>query len=1407
MNTSRSMGTVGLDPDRAAEVIVGIVGQRLGQRGSGYRVRAGIVLTAAHVVGDESVLQVRFRADQLGAWTAEGRVVWLNTDIDVAVIAIAETGHASDQLPPVRFAYIEDSDGALTCSALGFPRYKLRSDLPAPEQQHASGDGGPVSVYRDYAHVTGSAMPWSNLREGTLSVSVPAPAPDPDPKRSPWEGMSGAALWSSGCCVGLIQAHHQSDGLGQLAASRVDRWYDRLNAAQLHELGILIGLPARDQLAAVGPPRSLNALQGESLEALLNAEQAASLVQPYQLQDRKSPQLDQVYIEQWAVELPQGRPDQGMRIEPRPLPAEEALTQHRHLVIEGGPGAGKSTFTQHVSRTLASAWLSGRAGVLDYPDRPPLPLRVPATHLAGDAPLASLLHASARARLAVRLTRDLPADLFQAQAENVPWLLLVDGLDEVADPAARERIIATIAASARRTDEPYRWVVTTRSLPPEELQPLWPAGLGHYLLRPFDDDQLRELAHRWLGQGDEEVNEFLRQADENGLRQLIRAPLLAALTLIVFRRREGRGLPSGRPGLYQEFVSNLLSGRGGEAERREAFKRAAVAVGAGTGPAEWLYQNRAALLKFLARQTMGSDASLLAEAVLWTEARTPELPEFIYGWPGIVQGLLAGTGLLSSDEGTGELHWLHRSFAEYLAARDAADELPADWPGQDPDADRLLRHAIWENSQILPVLTIACWAQDRRHTIGPLLDYLLSMSDDYAMHLKYHGGGIIMGDDSSRVDTYAALAGRLLAEGITVDEATSERVLNRLLERARSVFLALYFCAVIAAQPQRQIARHALLRMASDDSLPISVRADAIVTLGRIFGTASLRDIAEPLLSRAERTQFTMRTETGTMSATIEDGRALVAHRLASLGEGAKALVSEFLDNVTLPASDGWGRYLAAEAAVLAGEPDRAVSFLIPIPADEHGNISGEVSVLLSAGRSDAATALIDALFTSHEPDDRWSAKKFARDIEEIAAMGLRTGRISLATDIARRAIKDPSPEVKVAALKILARAGDPGAGIAFLASAEIRERDFRRPPGTSTDPQWVSCTDWIDLARVLWNEGYTREVVGAVDSMLGRTSFGSEDYSLLEMAEFLYEIGHPQGRPVLLQIAGNAGGSLRQNAAEYLLDTDDRQAGRDALVDLAQEGPTDAHDAVELVRTLLLIGAEDTAERLLQRIISSRPDTWNDRNDALELLCQLRPTEGRRVLLALVDANELDEREVQKAARNLLLLGEPAAARLLLRRQVFDQAHTPRSDLMTAGHMLAQAQDEPGAIAAFERVLHEAAADKGRSPKPAELRDLAEAASFLNSAGRFGERQRKELGLVATRSLKAMQAAQRRWEAASLDDERDTITLAQILAVNGAVSSAAELVALVIEARAGAGGAQPGTVEELHRFERLASE
>jgi hypothetical protein len=225
---------------QVAEIIAVLEGEP-GRRGSGYRVGPTAVLTAAHVIKGAVSVRVRFDADLPGEWITEVISCWAGPRSDLAVLSIAPRQGE----PPVtvtRFGRIGgDRAAVLAAQAVGFPRFKLKTDDDAARFQ-----------YRDSHQAGGSVAVLSNRRERTLEITVPPPERDPDPDVSPWEGMSGAAVWIGGRIVGVIAKHHRSDGLGRLAAARLDLALAGLDQGQWAELRTLLDLP--DALPEVVPP-------------------------------------------------------------------------------------------------------------------------------------------------------------------------------------------------------------------------------------------------------------------------------------------------------------------------------------------------------------------------------------------------------------------------------------------------------------------------------------------------------------------------------------------------------------------------------------------------------------------------------------------------------------------------------------------------------------------------------------------------------------------------------------------------------------------------------------------------------------------------------------------------------------------------------------------------------------------------------------------------------------------------------------------------------------------------------------------------------------------------------------------------------------------------------------------------
>lgn len=246
----RELGAAGLEMARVAEILVTCPpgaaqgsGQR-GRRGSGYRVGDRYVLTAAHVVAPPvASIRVRFDADRPTERTSGARVVLGSSGPeDLAILELDAPHGAAGAVP--RYADVPDEDVILPFTAVGFPRFKLRADTDPARRL----DDGSPTQYRDSCHVTGTVAALSNRREGTLELVVTPPADTVEPDRSPWEGMSGALVWSGGAVIGLITAHHRTDGPNRLAAVRVGRWYETLPEADLAVLRARAGLPGRGEL-------------------------------------------------------------------------------------------------------------------------------------------------------------------------------------------------------------------------------------------------------------------------------------------------------------------------------------------------------------------------------------------------------------------------------------------------------------------------------------------------------------------------------------------------------------------------------------------------------------------------------------------------------------------------------------------------------------------------------------------------------------------------------------------------------------------------------------------------------------------------------------------------------------------------------------------------------------------------------------------------------------------------------------------------------------------------------------------------------------------------------------------------------------------------------------------------------
>lgn len=1144
---------------QAAEVIV--TGPKEEWRGSGYLLSPALVLTAAHVVEAATTIRVRFEAQTASEWSADVVGVWRDDELDVAILFIRPERDAV--IRPARFGRLGDGAGPLTYSAVGFPRFKIRGD---------------DVTYRDSAEATGEIAPLSNHKEHSLELAVQPPEADWSGESSPWEGMSGAAVFCSGRIIGVVTRHYPTDGLGRLTANRVDQWFVSASITGLREILGPDSIPAiAEELPDVTQPQWSRDLD-RSLHAWAEAEMLATDVQPYRFVDEGVPSLTESYVERSGIT------DGGDRTS-----VTELLGRVRHVLVEAPAGVGKSALTYRLARETAAVLLESMAGPGLPAETEYIAVRVPARDLSSGLPLPDAIARSVRRRLGEFLTADLGRGQFDAVTPGGrPWLVMVDGLDEILDKAQWRKAVTAIAADIERPDSPYRWLVTTRPVTGNELDPLRnAAGVATLALEALDDRQLRELATAWLqdpGARDTErnVTEFMDQASRS-LQELVRVPLLAAVALLLYRISAERHLPTTRPGLYQQMMMYFLNGRGDENDRQSWFERLVGDAGGPPELARWLYSRRSELLYELSVQTLGEGAPTIARATSWIKSSADYVPEFLHNWNSIVSRVLFSTGVLTAGP-EGSLAWLHQTVPEYLVARQRAGSIAASWPPADLRRDLLLVEAMGDDGPGEQAkFTIACRLVDDQAAAHQLFGYLMARSGDYDYLLKYNDAGLIVGNDSDNTDQHILLAAALLSNGISPAAPLPGRVVQRLLYRARSVINSEVYCRLVALQPGRLMAKQALDDMVANTELSMAARAGALVAIARVYGIAAAAGSIAPLLEFTGVDSYVKTRGGAAVVARLPDRRLTVANELAQLGEPARELVANLLDLARIPADDKMGCLIAAEAAALVDDLERAKRFIVLYRPRDDENIPLDFAPLLI--RVGLRAAAVDLLADAELVRRASEAPAVARSLLDL-------GEAGLAADVARLAIERPSQSAYN--YETLALAGHADEVMRSLPRVQAGDR--------------LNVDDWVEIAQALYRSGNGAMLAKPLRELLvhGRRR--------AKLASFLLEIGDERGQAMMRAIAADAKADLseRSTSARRLLDTPDQQEGIDVLLEIGRDAQTTSRsvsrDLIEVARALVLAEETEAAAGLLRKLVTAGRDA---NGPALELLCRVSPADG----------------------------------------------------------------------------------------------------------------------------------------------------------------------------------------------------
>ncbi|MFG2546996.1 NACHT domain-containing protein [Streptomyces sp. NPDC048594] len=246
--------------------------------------------------------------------------------------------------------------------------------------------------------------------------------------------------------------------------------------------------------------------------------------------------------------------------------SQEGALQFNRFVLVGGPGQGKSTVSQFlcqlyraqlVKDTVSMRNSEVRAAVTQIneqaareeliPNARRWPINIPLTRLADELAQEkchSLLDYIAQRVSEASGTRITVADI-KDWLENFPWLIVLDGLDEVPGSSNRDQVLAKISAFQLEADELDADVVVVATTRPQGYTDEFsPKNYVHYYLTALDTTSAlafgRKLADARHGSSSDRVKRLMvrltRAAAEPSTAHLMTTPLQVTIMAVLLDR-------------------------------------------------------------------------------------------------------------------------------------------------------------------------------------------------------------------------------------------------------------------------------------------------------------------------------------------------------------------------------------------------------------------------------------------------------------------------------------------------------------------------------------------------------------------------------------------------------------------------------------------------------------------------------------------------------------------------------------------------------------------------------------------------------------------------------------------------------------------------------------------------------
>ena len=245
------------------------------------------------------------------------------------------------------------------------------------------------------------------------------------------------------------------------------------------------------------------------------------------------------------------------------------------IVLEGGPGQGKSTITQMVAQIYREKFLETRESKSRKAEwhslcRLRIPIRIELHNLAHW--VANNTEGSLEQYIAINLSRDsggasVTVDDIHRLFTDSFVIILLDGLDEIGSDTLRDQVLKTALEAVTRFEEvletDVRVVLTTR---PPAVQGRWNKlkEFCRVILTPMNAQRVDDYVKRWLHvqiDNDEEKERiqksFESRREDYHVEALARNPMqLSVLLQLIYLK--GEAFPDRRTELYRDYFQIVI---------------------------------------------------------------------------------------------------------------------------------------------------------------------------------------------------------------------------------------------------------------------------------------------------------------------------------------------------------------------------------------------------------------------------------------------------------------------------------------------------------------------------------------------------------------------------------------------------------------------------------------------------------------------------------------------------------------------------------------------------------------------------------------------------------------------------------------------------------------------------------